>query len=160
MSRDSLIRFEQLIINYTLLISPEKISQRRASNHGYLVLRTMLMHNRVYPTIFYALDYRNVCTFHRQSRYSAKNLLFSAVEAVVHTWQNPVRRLGFNSYGTQCPSSGSFLTLLNVLKQLTHQLVMFFWDRSSSSISSNFLSSKFFGAPQRFLSTSSKSLIL
>ena len=34
------------------------------------------------PTIFYALDYRSVSTFHRQSRYGAKNLFFYAVEAV------------------------------------------------------------------------------
>ena len=54
-----------------------------ASNRGYLVLRTILMHGRVYGTIFYALDYRSVSTFHRQSRYGAKNLFFSAVEAVV-----------------------------------------------------------------------------
>ena len=46
-----------------------------------------------YPTLFCPLDYRSVSTFHRQSRYGAKNLFFSAVEAVVHTWQNAVRRL-------------------------------------------------------------------
>ena len=49
-----------------------------ASNHGYLVLRMMLMHYRAYPTIFCALDYRSVSTFHRQSRYGAKSLSFSA----------------------------------------------------------------------------------
>ena len=53
--------------------------REEASNHGYLVLRTMLMHVRGYPTIFYALDYLNVSTFLRQSRYGAKNLFFSAV---------------------------------------------------------------------------------
>ena len=36
-----------------------------------------------YPTIFYALDYCSVSTFHRQSRYGAKNISFSAVEAEI-----------------------------------------------------------------------------
>ena len=43
------------------------------------------MHGRAYPTIFYGLDYRSVFAFHRQSRFGAKNLSFSVVEAVVHT---------------------------------------------------------------------------
>ena len=34
-------------------------------------------------TIFYAFIYRSVSTFHRQSRYGAKNLSFSTVEAVI-----------------------------------------------------------------------------
>ena len=34
----------------------------------------MLMHGQAYPTIFYALDYHSVSIFHRQSRYSARNL--------------------------------------------------------------------------------------
>ena len=33
----------------------------------------MLMRVRAYSTIFYILDYRSVSTFHRQSRYGAKN---------------------------------------------------------------------------------------
>ena len=58
------------------------------------------------PKIFYALDYRSVSTFHRQSRYGAKNLFFSAVEAVFHTWQYAVRR-----------PSASIHAALNVLKR-------------------------------------------
>ena len=87
----------------------------------------MLMHSRIYPTIFYVLDYSSISTFHRQSRYGAKNLLFSAVEAVVYTWQNAVRRLSASIHtAPNVLASEWFLTLLNVLKQLIHQLVMFF----------------------------------
>ena len=91
------------------------------------------MLGRAYSTIFYALDYRSVFTFHRQSRYGARNLFFSAVEALVHTCQNAVRRLSASSHtALNVLVSGSFLTLLNVSKQLTHQFVMFF--PSSASV--------------------------
>ncbi|KAG5318678.1 MTND dioxygenase, partial [Pseudoatta argentina] len=54
-------------------------------------------------------------------------LFFSAVEAVVHTCQNVVRRLSASIHtAPNVLASGSFLTLLNVLKQLTHQRVIFF----------------------------------
>ena len=110
----------------------------------------MLMHG---PMIFYVLDYRSVSTFHRQSRYGAKYLSFFAVEAVDHTWQNAVWRLSTSIHTAHnVLASESFLTLSNVLKQLTHQLVILVfpssasvWDRSSSSISSNSFSSHFFG---------------
>ena len=79
-----------------------------------------------YPKIFYAVDYRSVSTFHRQSRYGAKNLSFSAVETVVHAGQNVIRRVSASIHSPNVLASGSFLTLLNVLKQLTHLFVMFF----------------------------------
>ena len=61
-------------------------------------------------------------------------------------------------------TSGSFLTLLNVLRQLTHLLVMLFQVLLASEIDfrrvfSQILSN-FFGAPERFLSSSLKSLYL
>ena len=84
----------------------------------------MLMHG---PMIVYALDYRNVSTYHLQSRYGAKKLFFSAVEAVVYTRQNTVRPLSTLIHtAPNVLASGSFLTLLSVLEQLTHQLVTFF----------------------------------
>ena len=85
------------------------------------------MRGRAYHTIFYALDCRSVSTFHLQSRYGAKNLFFSAVEAVVHTLQNAIRRFSASIHtAPNVLASGSLLTLFNVLKQLTHQPVMFF----------------------------------
>ena len=75
------------------------------------------------PTIFYALDYHSVSTFHRRSRYGAINLFFSAVKAVVYTWQNAVRRLLASIHTAPTAlTSGSFQkqALLNILKQLTH----------------------------------------
>ena len=112
----------------------------------------MLMHGRAYPTIFYVLDYRSVSTFHRRSPYGAKNLSFSAVEAV-HTWQNAVRRLSASIHTTHnVLASGSFVTLLNVLKQLTHQLVMFFQVLLASEIGLHrvFLALKFFRCARMF----------
>ena len=77
----------------------------------------MLMHDRAYHMIFYALDYRSI---------------FSAVEAVVHTLQNAVRRVSASIHTVpNVLGSGSFL---NVLKQLTHQLVMFFQVLPASEI--------------------------
>ena len=74
----------------------------------------MLMHGRAYPTISYDLDYRSVSTFHRQSlqKNGAKNLFFSAVEAVVRTWQNAVQRL---SASIHTHSTRYLLTLFNNL---------------------------------------------
>ena len=61
--------------------------REEASNYGYLVVRTMLMHG---PTIFYALDYRSVSTFPffiagHDTVQKTFPFLPSAVEAVVHT---------------------------------------------------------------------------
>ena len=139
-------KYHNVVFRKQCYADPTKYREE-ASNHDYLVLRTILMPGQAYPTIFYALD-------------------FSAVEAVVHMWQNAVRRLSASIHTEpNVLASGSFPTPLNILKQLTHQLVMFsssasVWDLSSSSISSNSLSSKFFGAPERSLSSSLKSLFL
>ena len=93
-----------------------------------MVLRTMLMHARAYPTIFYTLDYRSV-SIHFSSPVTVrckKPFLFCRWSSSSHVTKRRSTSLGFNSYSTQVLASGSFLTLLNVLKQLTDQLVMFF----------------------------------
>ena len=126
----------------------------------------MLMLGWAYPTIFYPLDYCSIPTFHRQSRYGAKNLFFSAVEAVVHTWQNAWRSwtwrstsLCFDSYGTQCPC---FWIIPNTFKRFDSLTCIIWpssasaWDQSSSSNSSNSLSSHFFGAPESSLTSRTK----
>ena len=73
-------------------VHPADPTKRRADawNHGYSALPPMLMHERAYPTIFYAQGYHSVFTLHRQSRYDAKNL---SLFAAVHTWKDVVRRL-------------------------------------------------------------------
>ena len=124
----------------------------------------MLMHG---PTIFYALDYRSVSTFHRQSRYGGKILfLFCRWSSSLHMTKRRSTSLGFNSHGTQCPC---FWTIPNTLKRFvtvdSSTCNLFpspasVWNRSSSNISSNSLSSNFFGAPERSLSSSLKLLFL
>ena len=85
----------------------------------------MLMHGQAYPTIFYSNSYRIVSTFYHQSRYDAKNLSFSAVEAAVLMWQNAVwSLLALTHTAPNVLAFESFLMLSNVSKLLCNQLLM------------------------------------
>ncbi|GBP52995.1 hypothetical protein EVAR_80955_1 [Eumeta japonica] len=76
---DGLIQFEQLLINYTLLIPPN--TEKKLEPWIFDFADDVDVWPGL-PTIIYALDYRSV-NYHRQSRYGAKTFS-SAVEAVVH----------------------------------------------------------------------------
>jgi len=84
------------------------------------------MHGRVYPMTFFALDFRTVSIFHRQSRYDAKTLSFSAVEAAFTHEKTPfdVFKLLLTHMVHNVLAFESFIMLSHVSKLLCDQLLM------------------------------------
>ncbi|GBP97814.1 hypothetical protein EVAR_80948_1 [Eumeta japonica] len=70
---DGLIQFEQLLINYTLLIPPN--TEKKLEPWIFDFADDVDVWPGL-PTIIYALDYRKCINYHRQSRYGAKTFSF------------------------------------------------------------------------------------
>jgi len=80
-----------------------------ALSHGCFTLPLMLIHGRGVPTIFFASNYCNGSTFHRQSQCDVKNSFFFAIGATVRTLINDVRNISaLIRMAPNCLAFGSF----------------------------------------------------
>ena len=115
-SHDGFGQFEQLIINYTQLISPNAEQKLCHQNWCMTRLTQQSSTHRViiaYPPFFAGYDMMQ------------ENISFSAIEAAVYSWQDAVGCLFTSTY--MAPNFfgfESFLILSNITKLLCDQLLM------------------------------------
>ena len=126
----------------------------------------MLMHGHTIfygPTIFHALDYRSVSTFlysiaSHDTVQKTFPFLFCRWSSSSHVTKRRLTSLGFNSYGNQCPCFWIIPNTFKRFETVDSSTCNVFpcsanvWDRSSSSISSNYLSSNLFRCVRTFFS--------
>ena len=93
---NGLVRFEQLIIHDTKLISP--------NTHEFFSMNIRLGYRcwSMVPMISFSLSYRSGSIFHHQWLYDAKNSFVYAWQTAFHMWKISVQRFSA-SYGIQFP---------------------------------------------------------